>query len=75
MSHSIPQANTFQPGDRILTAQCEYAANYVAYLQMVERTGCTVEVIPSTSTGETDPDALERMVEDGNVKLISITCG
>ena len=52
-------AATFKPGDRILTAECEYAANYVAYLQAVERTGCTVEVIPSLPNGCTSPNALD----------------
>lgn len=52
-------AATFKPGDRILTAACEYAANYVAYLQAAERTGCTVEVIPSLPNGRTSPNALE----------------
>lgn len=52
-------AATFKPGDRILTAACEYAANYIAYLQACERTGCTVEVIPSLPNGCTSPIALE----------------
>lgn len=62
----------FQPGDRILTAASEYAANYVAYLQVAKRTGCVVEVIPSDEAGETSPAALEQMIDD-RVKLISIT--
>ena len=59
-------------GDRILTAEAEYAANYIAYLQMQKRTGCVIDVIPSDETGATDPEALEKMI-DGRVKLIAIT--
>lgn len=62
----------FEPGDRILTAEAEYAANYVAYLQVAKRTGAVVEVIPSAPTGETSPDALAAMMDD-RVKLVSIT--
>lgn len=63
---------TFAPGDRILTCEAEYGANYVAYLQMAKRTGLVIDVIPSDDTGEIDLAALERMI-DGRVKLISIT--
>jgi selenocysteine lyase/cysteine desulfurase len=62
----------FGKGDRILTAQAEYGANYVAYLQMAKRTGAVVEVIPNDAAGETDPAALEAMIDE-RVKLISIT--
>jgi cysteine desulfurase/selenocysteine lyase len=62
----------FRPGDRILTAQAEYGANYVAYLQVAKRTGAVIEVIPNNEAGETDPAALEAMIDD-RVKLISIT--
>src|SRR6266567_3059202 len=41
--YSIP----FGPGDRILTAVAEYASNYIAYLQVAQRTGATVEAIPN----------------------------
>ena len=59
-------------GDRILTAEAEYGANYVAYLQQAKRTGAKIEVIPSTETGEICLDSLEKMIDD-RVKLISIT--
>ena len=65
-------AMTFAPGDRILTAQAEYAANYLAYLQVRQRTGASIEVIPSLESGETSPEALENMLDE-RVKLISIT--
>lgn len=59
-------------GDRILTAEAEYAANYIAYLQMRNRTGCVIDVIPSDASGATDCEALEEMIDD-RVKLIAIT--
>lgn len=62
----------FRPGDRILTARAEYAANYVAFLQMAKRTGVGVEVIPDDADGVLDPDALARMIDD-RVKLIAVT--
>jgi selenocysteine lyase/cysteine desulfurase len=58
--------------DRILTAEAEYAANYIAYLQMQKRTGCVIDVIPSDGSGATYTRALEKMI-DGRVKLIAIT--
>jgi cysteine desulfurase/selenocysteine lyase len=65
-------ASTFKPGDRILTAQAEYSSNFIAYLQIVERTGIQIDVIPDDETGALSPSALENMI-DGRVKLISIT--
>src|SRR5262245_56657483 len=65
-------ALSFGPGDRILTAEAEYAANYVAYLQTAKRTGAKVEAVPSDASGELDVAALERMVDE-RVKLISVT--
>ncbi|MEH2485537.1 aminotransferase class V-fold PLP-dependent enzyme [Bradyrhizobium sp. AZCC 2230] len=62
----------FRAGDRILTAEAEYAANYVAFLQVARRTGAVIDVVPSDATGELDIEALERMIDD-RVKLIAIT--
>lgn len=63
---------SFAPGDRILTAEAEYAANYVAFLQMAKRTGAVIDVVPSDETGELDLEALGRMIDE-RVKLIAIT--
>lgn len=65
--YSIP----FQPGDRILTTQSEYGANYVAYLHVAARTGAVVEVVPNNRIGEMDVDALQAMLDD-RVKLIAV---
>ncbi len=63
----------FKPGDRILTARAEYAANYVAVLQVAKaHPGAVIEVIPDDADGVLDPQALRRMIDD-RVKLIAIT--
>lgn len=65
-------AQSFKPGDRILTARAEYAANYVAFLQVARRTGATIEVVPDDETGALNPAALDAMIDE-RVKLIAIT--
>jgi len=66
--YSIP----FERGDRILTAEAEYASNYLAYLQVAREHGVVVETIPSTDSGEVCVDSLRAMIDD-RVRLISIT--
>jgi selenocysteine lyase/cysteine desulfurase len=66
--YSIP----FQPGDRILTAQAEYASNYLAFLQVARQSGAIVEVIPSDERGQVSVAALRAMIDE-RVKLIAIT--
>jgi len=64
----------FKPGDRILTAVAEYASNYIAYLQVAQRTGAVVEVVPDDESGQLDVDGLRKMLDSGKpVKLISVT--
>ncbi len=62
----------FAAGDRILTAEAEYASNYLAYLQMVKDKGVIVETIPSTADGEICVASLQDMIDE-RVKLISVT--
>lgn len=62
----------FRPGDRILTAQAEYASNYIAYIQAARHSSAVVEMVPGTPTGELSVEALERMIDD-RVKLIAVT--
>ncbi len=60
------------PGDRILTANVEYASNYIAYLQVAAATGCAIDAVPDDEHGQLDVAALESMIDE-RVKLISIT--
>ncbi len=62
----------FAAGDRILTAMAEYASNYIAYLQIAQRTGAVVDVIPSDEHGQISVNALRDAIDE-RVKLISIT--
>lgn len=62
----------FRPGDRILTSRVEYASNYLAYLQVAERTGAVIDVVPDTETGELSVPALEAMMDE-RVRLVAVS--
>ncbi|CAL5229328.1 g12634 [Coccomyxa viridis] len=55
----------FQSGDRILTGVHEYAANYIAFLQVAKRTGAKIEVIPETADNDVNLEALEHSIVHG----------
>ncbi len=59
-------------GDRILTSRSEYASNYLAMLQVAERTGAVIETIPSDEHGQADVAALGTLIDD-RVKLIAVS--
>jgi cysteine desulfurase/selenocysteine lyase len=62
----------FAPGDRIVTAANEYASNYIAFLQVAQRTGAEISVVESDAAGEVDLEALRTLLDD-RVKLIALT--
>jgi len=62
----------FKPGDRILTAQAEYASNYLAFLQVARQKDLKIDVVPNDGSGQISLDALEEMIDE-DVKLIAIT--
>jgi cysteine desulfurase / selenocysteine lyase len=62
----------FAPGDRIVTAANEYASNYIAFLQVAQRTGVEIQVVESDAAGEVDLEALRKLLDD-RVKLIALT--
>ena len=62
----------FAAGDRIVTSANEYASNYIAFLQVAQRTGAEICVVESDQAGEVDLEALRRLL-DQRVKLIALT--
>jgi cysteine desulfurase / selenocysteine lyase len=62
----------FAAGDRIITSANEYASNYIAFLQVAQRTGAEIHVVESDQAGEVDLEALRKLLDD-RVKLIALT--
>ncbi|MDH6522214.1 cysteine desulfurase/selenocysteine lyase [Streptomyces sp. SAI-090] len=62
----------FRPGDRVLTSMAEYGSNFIAYLQVAERYGVQVDVVPNDEHGQISVDALRAAVDE-RVRVISIT--
>jgi selenocysteine lyase/cysteine desulfurase len=66
--YSVP----LRAGDRILTGRDEYGSNVLAYLQIAQRTGAEVVVVPNDDTGQIDVDALANLIDE-RTKLIGLT--
>ena len=62
----------FSAGDRILTSVSEYGSNTIAFLQVAERTGARIEVVPNDEHGQLSVAALADMLDD-RVKLVSVS--
>ena len=60
------------PGDRVLTAEAEYASNYLTFLKTAKDRGVRIEVVPSDESGQVSVEALASMI-DSRVKLIAMT--
>jgi selenocysteine lyase/cysteine desulfurase len=58
--YSIPLG----PGDRILTGEAEYGSNVLAYLQVAERTGAELVVVPNDEYGQLDVAALAELADE-----------
>ena len=61
-----------QEGDRILTHASEYVSNYLAFLQLAERRGVEIDLVPSDTTGQIDVTAFEGLITP-RTKVIAIT--
>jgi cysteine desulfurase / selenocysteine lyase len=62
----------FVAGDRIVTSANEYASNYIAFLQVAQRTGAEIHVVESDQAGEVDLEAMGKLLDE-RVKLIALT--
>ena len=62
----------FTAGDHIVTSANEYASNYIAFLQVAQRTGAEIHVVESDQAGEIDLEAMRKLLDD-RVKLIALT--
>jgi selenocysteine lyase/cysteine desulfurase len=66
--YSIPLG----PGDRILTGRAEYGSNVLAYLQVAQRAGAEVVVVPNDAYGQLDTVALAELIDE-RTKLIGVS--
>ncbi|WID99927.1 aminotransferase class V-fold PLP-dependent enzyme (plasmid) [Bosea vestrisii] len=66
------QSFQFHLGDAVITAEAEYAANYVMLLQARKRYGIEIRICPSNAFGEIDVEALSALI-DSRVRLIALT--
>ena len=63
---------SFEPGERILVGQAEYASNYLSLLHLARFRDIRIEVIPNNSEGTLCLTTLEQKLDD-NVRLVALT--
>ena len=62
----------FDRGDRVLTSVADYISNYIAYIQVAERTGVEVLTVPNDEHGQISVEALRDLVDE-RVRLVAVT--
>lgn len=62
-----------KPGQAVLVSAMEHHANLVPWQMLRDRSGIDLRIIPITESGDLDYDALERMLEAGDVALVAVT--
>ncbi len=62
-----------RPGQAVVISEMEHHANLVPWQMLRDRTGIELRVCPILDTGDLDMEALERLLDDGRVGLVSIT--
>jgi cysteine desulfurase/selenocysteine lyase len=61
------------PGDIVLASELEHHSNFVPWQEVARRTGAEFRVIPVSSEGELELDALEQVASGGDLKIVAIT--
>jgi len=69
---SIFYSIDFKKGDNVITGKAEYASNYIAMLQLSQKLGIEIIVIPDNQSGTVDLEKLENAI-DSQTRLIALT--
>ncbi len=71
-------AYAFQPrihrGDRIVTTEMEHHSNYLPWLELCQRTGASLAVVPVNAQGDLDLDVLDALLRPPTVLLAFTQC-
>lgn len=62
-----------QPGQAVVISEMEHHANLVPWQMLRDDKGIELRIAPITDAGELDMAALERLLADGKVGLVSVT--
>jgi selenocysteine lyase/cysteine desulfurase len=60
------------PGDKVWVTPYEYAGNLISLFALRDRTGCVIEVIPTTPSGDLDLEWMAATISD-DVAFVSLT--
>ena len=60
-------------GDIVVLSQAEHHANYVPWLQLKEKIGIKLSVIPLLASGDLDLEAAKKLIAEPNVKLLALS--
>ncbi|MGL6244494.1 aminotransferase class V-fold PLP-dependent enzyme [Pseudomonas sp.] len=66
--YSLP----LRPGDVVLTSTTEYAGNFIPYLQLKQQRDIEIRIIPNDEQGQVSLPALQDMLGDDRVALVSL---
>ncbi len=72
VAHSYGRG-VLRPGQAVIVSQMEHHSNLVPWQMLRDAHGIELRIAPITEAGEIDLEALEALLDDGRVGLVSIT--